>query len=68
MLSELVTMELPEMAAHINTIPGGFVSITIQWFCSLMIGWLPTQTLLRVWDIAVARGRAGLMQVTLPEE
>jgi len=64
-LQELVFQELPSMAAHIDTVPGGFISITIQWFCSLMIGWLPTRTLLRVWDSCIAEGRGFLHKASL---
>ena len=56
---------LPGLQQSLAQCPDSFEMVVQQWFCSLFVGWLPTHTLLRAWDLLIANGRGGLMRLAL---
>ena len=53
---------LPSMSRHFRGVPGGLAMVFFGWLQTLLIGHVPSHTLLRIWDLLMAGRRGSLMQ------
>ena len=52
-LVELMREILPEITEHFKGVPGGLAMVIFQWLQTLLVGAVPSHTLLRIWDLLV---------------
>ncbi|KAJ1961185.1 hypothetical protein GGI12_003383 [Dipsacomyces acuminosporus] len=67
-LEELVSRSLPDLAQHLNAKLEGaapLAPITVSWFLTLFVDYLPEPMRLRVWDMLFANGYEAVFQACL---
>ena len=58
---QLVDVQFPTLAAHLETHGVNVASVSTQWFLCLFVNSLPLETCLRVWDMLFLERCASLL-------
>jgi len=64
-LEEMMAEKLPKLYAHIQQHDFSLSLLVVEWFLSLFATYLPTETLLRVWDAIFVGGKKYMFKATL---
>ena len=64
-LEDLLSEKLPELKVHMNRYSFDSLIVATKWFMCLFIGTLPTDTLLRIWDMFFLQGPRVLFRAAI---